>query len=355
MDFQEKTEIIDKILWGKSLVSVKDSLGQSHSLILRSLTSKENNIANYIYKKELEISKLEGLLSLQDLQCLYEQQDIWGDKQEQQFDNLRQQVKVLQADIKDSEFFRNKKKKLEKILGKTREKIKDLESTRDKLFVISYENRAEEVKRRFLIMMSAENMEEQPLWGSEKEFLNDADSELLYNLAWAYYKNNVFVEKQLREIARSGEWRFRWQVARKGADLFGKSISNWSETQGALVYWSQFYDGVFESPNFPGNAIVNNDEACDAWVREQNHSLGSTKKEVNPAAPMRARAKRTKEHQEQFLFVEPGDKETINNIKEMNSEKIRTQLKSETEFIKKKGGRVSEWQLRVARQKGEIK
>lgn len=346
MEAIERNQIIDKILWGKSLVIVNDGKNQRHSLILRSLTSKENNISHFIYKKELNEALLLGIFTKDDLIDIYRDSNVWTEEDDQKIENLTKQIQALQSQIKDAEFFTQKKKKLQKVLEDVRKKKGELEQTKQQLFLISAENRATEIQRRFTIMMAAETMDEKPLWKTEEDFLNDADNVFLYNLAIAYYENNVFPEKILREIARSPEWRFRWSVAKNGADLFGKSIADWSETQSTLVYWSQYYDSIISSHEYPGDNILCDDESVDAWVREQNKKVANTVKFSK--GKERLQNKKHKDHQEQFVFVEKNDNESIKRVQEMNLDSIRKQLREEHEYIKNKG-KVSEWDLRVAR------
>jgi hypothetical protein len=211
--------------------------------------------------------------------------------------------------------------------------------------MLSAENRAEEIKRRHMIMLSVEDIEEKRYWSDLNVFLNENDLVLIYNLAIAYYKNNVLSEKETREIARSGQWRYRWASAKNGADLFGKPICDYSEMQNSLVYWSQFYDYVFESMDRPGDLIINDDDACDAWYNDQIKKTavkGDNQKNIVGTK----KATTNKFHQEQFVMVDPKDADSVKKVQEMNTSSTREQLRRENEFIKKNKGRVSEWKLR---------
>ncbi|MHA2111274.1 MAG: hypothetical protein ACXADW_11465 [Candidatus Hodarchaeales archaeon] len=339
-------EAIDKILWGKSFVDVINGYGVENTFILRSLSIKESNLSKYIYKKEYKKSLIEGLLTKEELSMILAQDNIWGVPQEQELEAIDEGIKLLQIKVKDSQFFTVRKKKFEKQLKDLRKRQSNLLQTQNNLFNITAETRAEEVQRRYIVLLSTEDDNEQPYWDSEEEFMNCNDCVLLYNLAIAYYQYNWFSEKELRKIARHPEWRYRWMASKSGDGLFGKPISEWSEMQEGVVYWSQYYDSVYDAYEKPSDVIIDNDEALDAWMREQNkkHKSGTPSKDKNMFGHKKSATKQ--DHQEQFIMVAQDDKEAVEKVQEMNSEQTRERLRREREIFKKKGGRVKEWDLR---------
>lgn len=337
-------QVIERILWGKSFVDVLDSEEHPHAFILRSLSIKESNFINYIYRRELDIALHEGVLSFDQLKRLYESVGIWTPDHEKQIDDFVKQEKILQNQIKDFEFITAKKKRAERELKELKDKVVELNQTKISLFNCSAETRAEEVMRRYMTMLSTEDIRENAFWPTENDFLMESDFVMVYNLAIAYFKNNMFDEATVRKIARSPAWRVKWSAFKNGANLFGRSVPDWSEMQNYLVYWSQFYDFVFESIERPSDAIINSDEACDVWVRDQTKKLSNT---GNSKKNMFGTKKATshKDHQEQFIMVQKGDGEVIQKVQEMNTLDVRAQLKAEYNTIKSEG-RISEWKLR---------
>ena len=119
--------------------------------------------------------------------------------------------------------------------------------------------------------------------------------------------------------------------------------------QNTLVYWSQYYDFVYDSHEKPAPMIIEDDDALDAWVNDalksRGSSAGSGKQKRNMFGSKKASQK--KSHQEQFVMVQPGNQESIDRVQDMNTSTVRRQLRSENARLKQsKGKRVSEWQLR---------
>lgn len=341
---------INQILWGKIICEVEDASNNLRTFVLRSLTSHENNYLDFIYNREFRLAVEDGLLTEEHLLEVYRDQELWTERDEIILKGLANKIKILEDQISGFQFQTGRRKRAERQKKRTEEEFEEKRRYKSQLFMLSAENRAEEVKRRFMIMMAAENIRGEPYWEDEDIFLEEVDLHLIYNLALAYFDRNVFNEAETREIARSPSWRFRWQAAKKGADLFGKPISEWSEMQSAIVYWSQFYDVVYESTDRPSDVVIADDTACDRWyseyVKRLSAKTGSSSKNDRNLLGTK-KSKTNKFHQEQFIFVDPNDPESVKKLQDMNSPSVRNRLQSEHEKLKEaKGRRIKEWDLR---------
>lgn len=331
---------ISQILWGRSFVDVEDGSEATHTLVLRSLSIRENNYLNFLYEKELDRSMQSGILTQDQLRRLFYAYGAWGDEENEKRENLKKELTILSNQLKRSEFHTLKKKKIKKRIEQIEREINELNQQELTLFSVSAENRSEEIKRRFMVQMFTETIEEKPLWSNREEFLNIDDVQFVNNLVVAYYKNNIYSEKELREIARSPEWRFRWVAAKHGEQLFGRPISEWSEMQNMLVYWSEYYDGIYESTDRPPEYIIEDDVLCDQWVKNQNKKLAQNKNH-----PQKQKRGQKLDHNEQFIMVAKDDKEAIEKVQSMNSDQVREQLRKEFEQIRGSKNRIKEWDL----------
>lgn len=323
---------IERIMWGKSYID----LSSYGSFILRSLTIKEANYVSYLYNREYNKAVQEGILKLKDMKELFRAMEIWGNPEEEKLAELDKKITREKNNIKSFQFMNRRKKQAQKELDRLQKERKELAEMKDSLFTCTAEQRAEEVKRRHIVRLSTETIEEKPYWNTEEDFWNETDIQFIFKLAVAYYNYNMLAEKDLRLIARHPMWRYRWNASKNGADLFGRPISEWSEMQNTLVYWSQFYDYIYESMDRPGDYIIEDDAACDAWVEEQNKKARK---------PIVKEGGKKMPHQEHFIMVDPGDTDTIKQIHEMNPESVRQRLRNEHKTIKEKKW-VSEWKLR---------
>lgn len=350
LTLQEISEKIHQILWGKSFVDVVDQDDIEHTFILRSLSINEQNEVKYIRRKELALARHVGILCEDDLRELYAAQGVWTPKEQARIEDLELGLSQIGAQIKDFEFLRSKKNKLKKIRRDYQRELRELLDTRASLFSLSAEQRAEEIARRHMVFLSAQTPDERQYWSCKEEFNECDDNALLFNLARSYFRENQMTEVQVRTVARAGEWRFRWRASKNGESLFGRPISEWSEIQNALVFWSQYYDSVYDSIDRPPNHIIEDDAACDAWVEDQNKKHSAMNKNAGRSALGNRTASKSKDHQEVFVMVQHGDEDTIKEVQDMNPATIRAKLRREHEQIKNAGGkRIKEWDLGTRR------
>ena len=68
MNRLEFKNTLDKILWGKSFIKLDDI---PHNFILRSLTIRETNLANFIKEQEYSLCLTEGILTEDQLRSVY--------------------------------------------------------------------------------------------------------------------------------------------------------------------------------------------------------------------------------------------------------------------------------------------
>lgn len=131
-------------------------------------------------------------------------------------------------------------------------------------------------------------------------------------LTWI--QGNRLGEADLREIAKSREWRSIWSC--QGQQSFNTS-SILSEEQRDLVYWTKLYDSVVESGESPNEDIMDDDWALDGWLIKQRQE-----RKANISQ---------KESKGQETFIMPSENRSVSDIYSMNPDggkKIIKQLES---------------------------
>jgi len=339
MEAGEIERKIQSILWGKAIVDIEDGSGIEHNVIIRALSSKENNIVNYLYNKEIENGKADGLCTNDELAKIYNENGAWTYVDEEEIIKLQNGIKRLYKILPDYQYLRSKYLSIKKRIKKAEVDLAELHQTKVGLFYNSLENRASEVRMRKVAQFCVETLDEKMYW-SEDDFLNTTDLDFVHNIMIAYSDVFIMPTEQVREIARSSEWRYRWKASKNGANLFDKSVAEWSEAQNSLVFWSQYYDWIFEHPECP-MGLINNDKALDKWVEDQNKK----DKQKNVSSNKGSVSSNPNAINEQFIMVEKGDKDSIKEIQGQNDASTRRRLSAERKKLKEKG-RLKEWELR---------
>ena len=338
MTSAEIEEKIQSILWGKALADIEDESGKTHHVIIRALNSKENNIVNYLYNKEMTDCKKSGICTDEELTKIYQKNDTWTQEEEDEILKLQNGIRKLKNVLPEYKFRKAKLASIKKRIKRAEKDLIELLNTRSLLFGNSLENRANEARTRKVIQLCLETMEETPFW-TQEEFNSFVDIMFIQAVMRAYTDIFIFPVAITREIVRSSMWRYRWKAAKDGANLFGKPVSEWSEAQNSAVFWSQYYDWIFEHPDCP-MGLVNNDEAIDKWVEDE-----SRKQKSENVLSKRGNNSNPNATTETFVMVDKGDKETISEVQSFNDDSTRRRLRTEQGKIKEKG-EVTEWELR---------
>jgi hypothetical protein len=104
------------------------------------------------------------------------------------------------------------------------------------------------------------------------------------------------------------EWRARWKASTKtGSPLFEGPTVDWNINQVALVFWSNFYDSIFEHHERPSQKVIDNDDLLDRWVEQKGKEAEDrAKKNVNKDRFGKMSAY---EHDDVILFEEAAEEE----------------------------------------------
>jgi hypothetical protein len=348
MEYEEVENKIKQALLGKTLVNIADGAGQNNTYFIRSLTGREDAIVTYAHQQAINYGIKSDLCTQKELEKEFASRGLWTHEEEIEIESLKNGINRLKNILPSYQYQKSKWHQINNRINKSQRELNVLESTKRQLFINSLEYRAQEVRYRKIAFFCLENLDEKPFW-SEKEFENWTDFCFIFNVTEAYISAFVLDEKTVREIARSPSWRYRWLATKNGSDLFGKAACEWSQAQNALIYWSLYYDGIFEDPDCP-QELINDDAALDNWLKQKNRerlrNRSNNNKDVYKSDRSKSGKKMSGGTEELFIFAERSDKKSIEKIQSMNDPGTRARLREEREKLAKEKGMVTEWNLR---------
>jgi len=344
MNSEQVEQKIRQILFGKAITDISDQSGYEQIFIIRSLTGKEDALVLYAHQKALQEGRKNGLITQAELKREFKQRGLWTDREEAELESYKQEISRLKNALPDFKFQKAKWHQINNRLKRVQEDLANLEKIRRELFMPALEYRAQEIKFRKIAFFCLETIDENSFWTSQS-FDDWEDFIFVNNVVDAYARVFMVNEPTIREIVRSGQWRFRWLGTKNGADLFGKPACEWSDAQNALIYWSLYYDMVFDDPDCP-HELINDDDHLDRWMRRQRKER-ELRKDVYKGRKSKAKDRNKFAHgtEEIFVFTDRGDKEAIAEIQGMNDPATRARLRTERKVLEEKG-KVREWDLR---------
>lgn len=70
------------------------------------------------------------------------------------------------------------------------------------------------------------------------------------------------------------KWRLMWRTSKATKQTpFPGHPSSWDINKLRLIYWSNFYDSVYNSINRPPQWVIDDDDLLDKWVEEQGKEM----------------------------------------------------------------------------------
>ena len=161
-------------------------------------------------------------------------------------------------------------------IKKAKERKRAVEFKRHELHINSAEYLAHEVASFSLAKRTVYDQDGDLLWDTDTDFIDFKEQyfPLLIFLVHAIMNEGVLDTDELREIARSPEWRLVWCLNRENlTGLFDCPIGDLTLNHKLLIYWSRVYDSALESPEPPDMEIINDDERFDDWLASRDLAI----------------------------------------------------------------------------------
>jgi len=268
---EEIEDRIARITWGSRYNYIENEYGKKKIVILKSPNSRQKGFVSFIYDKALKEAMSTGVLGRFELKRILNERELWGPHEDDAIKRSKKRIKELGEEItgakKNSRVF----KRTAKVIEAQGRALKELEQKKRSMFAASAEVYAEEVRSLALAYCLSYDENDKRLWETWDDFLNETDITLIGGLIIALAEDTTVPISETREVARSSHWRFRWNGAKSNIDsLFGKPIIELDNDQQNLLYWSQVYDSVYESPEPPPEEVIENDAKLDAWFEVQD-------------------------------------------------------------------------------------
>lgn len=266
-----------------------------------------SEVAFYTKNLDKELKDF-GFLSEDDEISILKNRGLWSDEKEKEFKICKEDVSKLIQEKPKLKFKTKSLKIVEATIASLEKRIDELTQIRHSLFPQTIEYQKAYRTNVTLLSECVRDRYGKKIWETVddlEESLSAREIEELLRITTAVVKLS---QKDIRLIARSEPWRTIWKTASKtGSSLFKNPISDITRSQYELCYWSNVYDSVYESPDFPGGDIVDDDDKLDDWFVQQ--STKYSKK----SAP--SNQKQGRDAQETFVMVE-----TLEDAKNVYSE-----------------------------------
>ena len=334
---------IRSLLWGFRPIQIAIPNSDPCFLLVRDLTTVEHAIVDAkVQKFEYRCSKL-GLIKKDELLKELAQRRVWMKGDEDNIKAIEKEIRGLENDRRSIYKGNPHKQKrcdvkinvMKIVLNKTNEHKSELLSPAFE-FIVEY-------FRLFNVLQKTTYKEDEALlWPTISDIMNDKDRFFLTSVITEYNRTSL-TTSELREIARSSLWRFRWNVGKNNVrTLFGKDFTELTLEQESLIYWSQVYDSVYESIDRPADYVIDNDETLDQWFEQQRHKNRGGNKEKTSFGKRNAKVEKQSGYSKEEIFTIVGSKEEADAIKAENAPSVNAAIEKKLKKVAEKGGVASD-------------
>jgi len=273
LSYEELDGYIQQICAGRKFTYVKDYLGREVPLIFVHPTQENQQVADHIYKGSLQLAGKEGLASLTEMEDMIRARGLFTEQDEADIEKLTSKIEGQRFLLSKTIRVPSNTNRIKNNIERMQEDIHKIELKRELNFELTQERKASEDKFLFLARCGVlDALTKSYYWVSEQSFNDERDFLFRKRVFLDYI---IFVHglgsSIVRYIARSNLWRIRYVTATKTSDsLFGRPINQYTVDQLTLIYWSHFYQSIYEMLNDdrPSTGIIEDDEALDAYMKD---------------------------------------------------------------------------------------
>lgn len=290
LSYEELDGYVQQVCTGRKLTYISNKLDQPVPLLFRHPDPATLRLAQIVYDQALAEAKNNGMPTLEEMEKLIRDRGIYTDADDEKVEKLKSRIAGQRSIL-------SKTVKVPARRGRIYDNIDNLEAEVQKITIkkeptlaMTQERKASESKFLFLTSKGVLNpFSQEKHWPTDKDFEGEQDFLFRKRVFLEYI---IFVhgltQPTVRYIARSNLWRIRYVTALKTGDtLFGTPISEYNTDQLTLLYWSHFYQSIYEmlSDDRPPDVIIEDDQALDAymndWQAERNRDATASRAQKN--------------------------------------------------------------------------
>lgn len=227
--------------------------------------------AALVYKDSYDEATAAGILPLKDLEELIIKRNIFTKEDIKSLSKLESQLEGQYALLGKTNRIKAKVDRLKKIIKRLENDINLLLYKKNSKLLMSAETKAEEDKLFYVCSKCSYFNNGDLIWASYNKVLKETNlflkDAVLADFLTFYRGTDTSI---IRELARSSSWRIRFITSMKVSEsLFGVPTSEYTTDQINLVYWSNFYQNIYEMlpEDRPSDLIIEDDDALDSYMK----------------------------------------------------------------------------------------
>ncbi len=277
LDGLKESTIIDVIVSARYYARVFRNT-KEEILCLISPFGVDRLYSEFLYECAYSDAIDDGLLPRKELEEVLKKRGLITEKEEEREKELVKQINAQQTLFDKMRFAKNKKEKVGENITRLGLELSELRLKFNGFYSLTAESIATELKINYLCWSSCYTVSgDSKFWNTYEDFNLEKDLDFRASVINSILTFLVgFSEKTLRKLARSSEWRIRYVSSVKTSlPMFSRKSEDYTKDQLSLVYWSNFYQSVYEmfSDDRPTDDIIDNDSLLDIYMEDYYKGL----------------------------------------------------------------------------------
>lgn len=266
LTFDELDSYLTKIFTGLEYTTVRDKV-----IVLKHPSNFIKQKANFVYEQSYEEAINNGLLSSKDLEVLIEKRNLIPKEELDRLKKLKGQLEAQEILLSKTTRVKANQDRIKGVILKIRNDIREIEYKKSSKLLMSADTKAEEDKIFYMCCQCSSYENETLIWPSYEDALKETDLEFkdLILLNYVRFQGGI-PTRIIREIARSSIWRIRYVNSMKTSEpLLGVPASEYNINQINLVYWSNYYQNIYDMmpEDRPSDIVIDDDDSLDAYMK----------------------------------------------------------------------------------------
>ena len=309
MNDYELDTLINRIISGYQFIEIKDNL---YKLISPTVDLKM--AADYLYHKTYQDNLFSSFIPKEDIHYFLISTDMISE-------DIDKQIKTTEKTLENAKIQYYKQFFQKSVKSRNQRKIRSIESVLHKAYndkqyldFLTLEHYCENIKNEYLLCKTLMDQDDNLIFENYPNI-----NHILFNNIAQEIAQNIIPVNKYKQIVKSDVWRKLYNS--NPANVFSRSASQHTEEQKAILSINQMYTKIYEHPECPDDTIIEDDDALDGWMLEQQKKNAKEKAEKGVDNVLGKYGQGAQE-----VFLMPKDQEEFDQINELNSKQAMAKL-----------------------------
>lgn len=285
------------------------------SLVIGKLDLVDSIFLSELYDEAIREGEIFGLLSSDELMSHLLRLELWSLDEEAELEESIQKLEDSKLELFRVHLNKSLTAQQHRLeIRNLKKKIRLLENKKTQFDHMTIKGYAVKKRMRHSLARRLRTVEGTKIIKSYDELSFFPINEVL-----SAYVEAQLSEEEYRELARSNEWKAIWTLDKER--IFNLPAIEWTDEQKTMVMWSRLYDNIVESPEYPGDYMLKDDDLLDGWLIDQNRKREDELKTRQSESFLATNNAKIKDSQELFIMAETV--EDAGRIDSMNNAQAR--------------------------------